>query len=256
MNNKQIEDDWENRHQTEQMKAVMGKEMGMDEFWQSGEVRYLKTIQPLFSIYRNDIENMVVLEIGCGPGRILRPFAKRAKRAIGVDVSRTAIDTIRENLSEFNNAEFIKNNGDKLDLIGDNLIDVVVSFDVFQHMPTFDVQMSYLKEVSRVLKNEGVFVIQVKSNSGWLAIMGVPVFPRRFRLTIPRFAFDAYLKLSGKRSQRMKDTWRGNLLSHKKINQVFQCCGLRVDKIIPDGHGTRWIVVGQPDKLKSHNDQY
>ena len=245
MTTNRIEDDWESRHQTEQMKAVMGKEMNMEEFWRSGEARYSEMIQPLFSTYRTDIENMVVLEIGCGPGRILRPFARRAKKAIGVDVSTTAIETIKNNLSEFNNVEFIKNNGDKLDAISDGTIDLVISFDVFQHMPSLEVQVSYLKEISRVLKSNGLFVIQVKSNSGWMKIGGVPVIPRRFRLAIPDMPFNIYLRMLGKRAQRLKDTWRGNLIEHKTIPHLFDKCGLRVDKTVPDGHGTRWILAGQ-----------
>ena len=141
----QIEHDWESRHQTEQMKSVKGKEMNIEDFWRSGEIRYSEIIRPLFSTYRNDIENMVVLEIGCGPGRLLKPFAKRAKKAIGVDVSHTAIKTIKNNLSAFDNVVLIKNNGKNLEKIMNETIDLVISFDVFQHIPSLEIQTSYLK---------------------------------------------------------------------------------------------------------------
>jgi hypothetical protein len=62
-----IETDWESLHQNEQMLAVMGKDMTMTDFWQSGEDRYSQMTFPLISNYRSDIENMVVLDIGWWP---------------------------------------------------------------------------------------------------------------------------------------------------------------------------------------------
>ena len=44
-----IETDWESLHQNEQMLAVMGKDMTMTDFWQSGEDRYSQMTFPLIS---------------------------------------------------------------------------------------------------------------------------------------------------------------------------------------------------------------
>lgn len=240
---KRIETDWESRHQNEQMLAVMGKDMELSEFWQSGEDRYNQMTFPLISHYRTDIENMVVLDIGCGPGRILRPFAKRAKKAIGVDVSETAVKTAKTNLAEYKTVEIIKNTGTSLSGIESKSIDLVTCYDVFQHIPTLKIQQSYLGEIARVLKSEGIFVIQIKTDSGWLKVLGIPIFPRRLRGLIPTWLMK--LALFRKREQRMRDTWRGNLIHHNSITDVFATEGLRVNHVIPDGRGTRWVIAGQ-----------
>lgn len=235
-----IETDWEHRHQTEQMKAVMGKDMAASEFFDSGENRFNTIIAP----FAGDLSNCCALEIGCGPGRILRPIANAAKRAIGVDVSDTACETARKNLARFDNVEIVKNNGEGLDGIPSNSIDLVVSFDVFQHIPTLDTQEAYLRETARVLKPGGKFVIQVKTDSGWLKIQGIPLLPRRFRRYVPDFLMKLGLKLSGIRDDRLKDTWRGHLIRHGDLGLIFERNGLKIADCLPDGKGLRWIMRG------------
>lgn len=235
-----IETDWEHRHQTEQMKAVMGKDMETADFFKSGEARFSSVIKP----FAGDLATASALEIGCGPGRILRAIATEAGKAIGVDVSDTACATARKNLAQYDNVEIVKNDGAGLDGIESDSVDLVVSFDVFQHIPTFAIQQAYLRETARVLKPDGKFVIQVKTDSGWLRLFGIPLFPRRFRSYVPGILMDFALKLSGIRDDRLKDTWRGHLIPHRELTQVFARNGLKVADCLPDGKGLRWIVRG------------
>ena len=178
-----------------------------------------------------------------GPGRILRPFAIRANKAIGVDVSETAVQTAKENLSEFKTVEIIKNDGTSIPGVNDNSIDLVTCYDVFQHIPTLKVQQLYLVSIARVLKSNGIFVVQIKTDSGWLKVLGLPILPRRFRNFVPAWLMK--IALIRKREQRMRDTWRGNLIRHNSINEIFRSEGLRVDHIVADGRGTRWVIAGQ-----------
>ncbi len=239
----EIEVDWEHRHQTEQMKAVMGKDMAAADFFRSGQQRFDSVIQP----FAGDLSAACVLEIGCGPGRILRAISGAAARAIGVDVSDTACATARENLADRDNVEIVKNDGQGLGDIASDSVDLVVSFDVFQHIPTFEIQQAYLRETARVLKPGGKFVIQVKTDSGWLRIFGIPVMPRRFRRHIPESIMRFGLRLSGIRQDRMKATWRGHLIAHRDLASVFARNELTIVDCLPDGRGLRWIVRGTRD---------
>lgn len=242
-----IEEDWERMHRVEMVKSVIGKEMDMNEFWESGHLRFINTTVPLVRKYFpiEEISQKTFLEIGCGPGRIIKPIAMRAKKVIGVDVSPTIVEIARNNLRLFDNVDIIKNSGHSLESVDNESVDVVISFDVFQHMPTLGVQLSYLRETFRVLKPNGIFIIQVKTNSGWMRVFGIPVVPRSLREYLPKGFIQMLHKLSGKREHRLRSTWRGNLLPNSQLHRVFLECGLKVEGIIPDGHGTRWVVHGR-----------
>jgi ubiquinone/menaquinone biosynthesis C-methylase UbiE len=100
------------------------------------------------------------LEIGCGLGRLLKPIARRCRKAIGVDLSHEMIAFGRDYLSDVTNAELHVNDGRTLSGIPDESIDLVYSHLAFQHMTLCEVVESYLTEIVRVLKPDGYCRIQ------------------------------------------------------------------------------------------------
>jgi SAM-dependent methyltransferase len=102
------------------------------EFFESGEqhVRELWTavsrhLVPEFTPRR-------VLDFGCGVGRLLVPFARRAREVVGVDVSPSMLEEARRNLHErgLSNAELV---GSLAEAGG--AFDLVHSYIVLQHVP-------------------------------------------------------------------------------------------------------------------------
>lgn len=235
-----MEKDWEFSHRTEQMAAVMGKDMSMSDFWLSGEDRFTN-MTSLF-LGEKDISMFTCLDIGCGPGRILKPMAERMRRAIGIDISSTAVKSAKENLKNLSNVEIYKVDGKEFSNIENRSIDLVTCYDVFQHIPSLSHQKIYLREVSRVLKEDGTYVIQIKSDAGWLRLFGIPIMPRHFRWFIPKVLFN--LALVNKRAHRKLSTWRGNLFRHNDIGVIFNSCGLSVSNVVYDGRETRWVISG------------
>ena len=73
-----------------------------------------------------------VLDFGCGVGRLLVPFARRAEAVVGVDVSPAMLDEARRNVGErsLTNVELMGS----LEQAGRGF-DFVHSFIVFQHVP-------------------------------------------------------------------------------------------------------------------------
>ena len=235
-----MEEDWEYSHKNEQMSAVMGKDMSLDDFWNSGEDRFINMTSRFLG--ETDVSTFTCLDIGCGPGRILKPMAKRMSRAIGIDISAIAVETAKENLKNLSNVEIYKVDGKKFPNIQNKCTDLVTCYDVFQHIPSLSFQKAYLEEVARVLKPDGIYVIQIKTDAGWLKLSGVPIMPRRFRWYIPNALFN--LALLNKREHRRRSTWRGNLIKHNEIENVFNSCGLSVSNIVHDGRETRWVISG------------
>ncbi len=103
------------------------------------------------------------LEIGCGPGRLMRPLSADFGEIHGVDVSDEMVRIARERLRDTPHAHVHATNGASLGMFADDSFDVVYSYAVFQHIPSRDVVLSYMREIRRVLKPGGVFRGQFNS---------------------------------------------------------------------------------------------
>src|SRR2546425_1186295 len=101
------------------------------------------------------------LEIGCGPGRLMRPMSWNFGEIHGVDVSDEMIRIAEAKLVNVPNAFPRSTNGMDLSCYEDDFFDFVYSYAVFQHIPSRDVVFSYLAEARRVLKPGGIAHCQV-----------------------------------------------------------------------------------------------
>ena len=101
------------------------------------------------------------LEIGCGPGRLMRPMSRHFGRIYGVDVSDQMICLAHERLRDVPNAFACHNSGADLASFPDETFDFVYSYAVFQHIPSKEVVFQYLREARRVLKRGGILRCQV-----------------------------------------------------------------------------------------------
>ncbi len=94
-----------------------------------------------------------VLEIGCGIGTVVHELAKQGYDVQGTDISQVAIEYGRNKYSgirlEVQPAEGLA--------FGDASFDVVLSFDLFEHIARVDLHVS---EVCRVLKPGGYYLFQ------------------------------------------------------------------------------------------------
>lgn len=137
------------------------------------EDRYLATAQATrrnlestVGIYSND----VVLEIGCGVGRVGMVIAPLCKHWIGCDVSSNMLKHARRRLSSYNNASFIEVSGFDLKPVADHSVDIVYCTVVFMHLDEWD-RFNYVRESYRVLRPGGrIFVdnFDLCSDEGWL----------------------------------------------------------------------------------------
>jgi len=135
------------------------------------------------------------LEIGCGPGRLMRPLSRHFREIHGVDVSDAMIRLARERLRHTPNAFPHHSSGSDLSLFPDEKFDFVYSYAVFQHIPSAEVVFHYLREARRVLKNGGILRCQInglprtaKRYDTW---NGVRVSPEE----ITRFTLDSDFQL-------------------------------------------------------------
>ncbi|HYO81657.1 MAG TPA: class I SAM-dependent methyltransferase [Bryobacteraceae bacterium] len=151
------------------------------------------------------------LEIGCGPGRLMRPLSRHFGEIHGVDVSDEMVARARRNLASVPHAHPHHGSGADLAQFADESFDLVYSYAVFQHIPSREVVMSYLDEACRVLKPGGIIRAQIngldqtaKQYDTW---SGVRISADEVR----QFALDHGLQLfalEGTRTQYMWTTFR------------------------------------------------
>jgi ubiquinone/menaquinone biosynthesis C-methylase UbiE len=101
------------------------------------------------------------LEIGCGPGRLMRPMSRYFDEIHGIDVSDEMIRLAREKLRGVPNAYPRAAGGADLAGFPERWFDFVYSYAVFQHIPSREVVWSYLREAARVLKAGGILKCQL-----------------------------------------------------------------------------------------------
>ncbi|PIR54285.1 hypothetical protein COU75_01625 [Candidatus Peregrinibacteria bacterium CG10_big_fil_rev_8_21_14_0_10_42_8] len=103
----------------------------------------------------------ILLEIGCGTGRLTEFIADHFAQVIGVDISSQMIEDGTKRLASKKNIIMYATDGVSYPL-KDQSIDAAFSFIVFQHMPTPEIVRSNFEEISRVLKPGGVVKLQLR----------------------------------------------------------------------------------------------
>ena len=107
-------------------------------------------------------EEMRVLEIGCGPGRVTRALAKLFGEVHAVDVSGEMVKLAREALREYPKAFVYQNNGKDLSVVPEVQFDFAFSTIVFQHIPSREIIENYVREVHRLLRPGALFKFQLQ----------------------------------------------------------------------------------------------
>src|SRR5581483_6315598 len=146
------------------------------------------------------------LEIGCGPGRLMRPMSRHFAEIHGVDVSDEMIALASERLRDVPNAHPHVTDGASLSQFADAWFDFVYSYAVFQHVPSRDVIASYMRETCRVLKNGGLARLQFN---------GMPARDSSF------------------------DTWAGARVTSSEIFEFTQMNDLQI--LAVEGAGTQYL---------------
>ncbi len=163
-----------------------------------------------------DPRQSVVLEIGCGIGRLMREMSRHCKFVHGVDVSPKMIQMSKRYLRGLSNVETILNQGDDLDGISDDSIDFCYSFIVFQHIPSKEVVTNYIEATFRKLRPGGAFKFQVDGG------------------------------VSAGRDSNGGDTWVGVSFSEEEIMRICLTLGYFVVYITGASTQYMWVLAEKP----------
>jgi ubiquinone/menaquinone biosynthesis C-methylase UbiE len=154
------------------------------------------------------------LEVGCGPGRLMLPMSRHFDEIHGVDVSDEMIARARKLLRDAPNAHPHVGNGADLAMFPDQSFDFVYSYAVFQHIPSKEVVLNYLREIQRVLKPKGVFRGQ----------------------------------FYGAIQSATPDTWAGCSFSENEIAEFAAARGLQLSALTGEGTQYLWTTFRKGDR--------
>src|SRR5882724_6941559 len=125
----------------------------------------LRFLQDSVGIGKDD----VVLEIGCGVGRVGKVVAPLCRKWIGCDVASNMLSLTAERLKDLSNVELVEISGYDLSGVADASVDVVYCTVVFMHLESWD-RYNYISEAFRVLRTGGrIYADNIKlcSDGGW-----------------------------------------------------------------------------------------
>jgi SAM-dependent methyltransferase len=114
-----------------------------------------------YAIAQKITKDKVVLDIASGEGYGSFLLSKSATRVFGVDIDEKAINHAKVKYALSKNIEFNLGTTDAIPL-EDKSVDVVISFETIEHHDKHDLMM---KEISRVLKSDGVLLISSPEKS-------------------------------------------------------------------------------------------
>ncbi len=128
----------------------------------TGQEFAVKELLPVVNRY-NKAKAPKILEVGCGFGRNLYALSKVEKaQVIGCDIDKAELNKARERVekNKLNNVKLaVQENPDKLPF-DNNSFDVVVLWQVLEHVLEKANKEKLLKEVNRVVKSGGVVIIE------------------------------------------------------------------------------------------------
>jgi SAM-dependent methyltransferase len=195
-----------------------------EQFWEMGAVDLGKLFELLEVAPGPDD---VVLDVGCGVGRLLKALAPQAGSVIGIDVSSEMIALAEKNLEGLGVTLHV-GDGTGLQPVADASVDGVVSLVVFQHIPDPQITLGYVREMGRVLRPGGWAAFQV-SNDPSIHTAEYEKAPllKRMLGRAPRGQQDA--------------AWRGSAVTLDDLGAAAHEGGLEIEKIV--GDGTQYCLV-------------
>lgn len=168
----------------------------------------------------------VVVEIGCGVGRLTRVLARRAAHVHAFDVSAEMLSRARAHHPHAANVDWRLGDGASLQPLPDGSADACVSHVVFQHIPDPAVTLGYVREMGRVLRPGGWAAFQVSTD------------PTPHRWPGARERAVARLTARARRGPRGRErpAWLGSAVSVDELHAAASAGGLDLERVELPGH--------------------
>lgn len=150
-----------------------------DEAFERSAAHTLATLERLVGVHPAD----VVLEVGCGVGRVGAVLAPRCARWIGTDIASHMLGHARRRLGRFENVQLVELADVGLREVPSASVDLVYCTVVFMHLFEWD-RYRYIEEAHRVLRPGGRLYadnLDITSAVGWRVFSDAASYPTTAR---------------------------------------------------------------------------
>lgn len=107
------------------------------------------------------VKNKRVLDLACGEGYGAKMLAAAAASVVGVDIDNSAVQHASQKYGSAN-LQFLSGSITAVPIPDEHVFDVIVCFEAIEHI---DDQDGLLKEVRRLLKSDGVFIVSTPNKA-------------------------------------------------------------------------------------------
>jgi SAM-dependent methyltransferase len=162
-----LQRDWESLAQRDALAAILtdetksGGRWDVTQFMATGDAEIETVLQHLAAIGLQPDPDGVVLDFGCGVGRLTQALARRFRSCVGVDISQEMI-TRANALNQYGHCRYVVSATPQLPC-EDESCSFLYSNLVLQHVDR-RFAVSYLREFTRVLAPGGVLVFGVQDS--------------------------------------------------------------------------------------------
>ncbi len=108
----------------------------------------------------------VILDLGCGTGRLTIPLSKNCKKIIGIDFSERMLEVARKKSVGYKNIEYRRLDARKRLPFASSSFDSAIASLVINHI---DDVGSFFKDIGRVLKSKGTLVFNDVNPDGYVS---------------------------------------------------------------------------------------
>ena len=122
-----------------------------------------------------DVQNKLVVDLGCGSGEGLVPLRRRGARVIGIDISPDLIAIAHKRLQKYEVDAELRVGSAYETHLPDESVDVVFCMAVLHHLQLDLVK----KEIRRILKPQGLFIFKEPIRFSWTIKQLRRLFPTK-----------------------------------------------------------------------------
>ena len=149
-----------------------------DEWWdENGEFRVLHEIRPIRVKYildqtiNKNIENLEILDLGCGGGLVSESLSRLGANVTGIDFVKNNIEVAKLHAAKKKLKINYRNaNIEKLKI--NNKYDIIIMYEILEHL---DAWQSLLTNITKNLKNNGVIIISTINRNLLSKLMAIYV---------------------------------------------------------------------------------
>ena len=194
----------------------------LEEFFTKGRREVKRHLVPLFQTLPSPPDKTVVVDYGCGAGRLLKTVAGLGYRAVGIDISPTMIKHCARLVPKAAALHVLDEDGRCA--MESGTADLVYSYAVVQHISQLSRYITAFDEMCRVLKPGGRLAVQVVTDDFLSGDLEKPAKTENHE------DHSLHVPLEGEPYRREQDNWGGVHIGHDRLTSILAERGVGIDQ--------------------------